>query len=84
MNWFNKKNIEGQSWEVPTNECIQWVWRWWCNDTYPDSNARGANMGPIWGRQDPGGPHVGPMNIAIWVFTILPHEMNETAGGDDL
>ena len=21
-------------------------------------------MGPIWGRQDPGGPHVGPMNIA--------------------
>ena len=22
-------------------------------------------MGPIWGRQDPGGPHVGPMNIAI-------------------
>ena len=22
-------------------------------------------MGPIWGRQDPGGPHVGPMNLAI-------------------
>ena len=21
-------------------------------------------MGPIWGRQDPGGPHVGPMNLA--------------------
>ena len=21
---------------------------------------------PIWGRQDPGGPHVGPMNFAIW------------------
>ena len=32
-------------------------------------------MGPIWGRQDPGGPHVGPMNLAVWVgncvvFTI--------------
>ena len=26
----------------------------------------GANMGTIWGRQDPGGPHVGPMNFAIW------------------
>ena len=25
-------------------------------------------MGSIWGRQDPGGPHVGPMNIAIWVY----------------
>ena len=26
----------------------------------------GANMGLIWGRQDPGGPHVGPMSFAIW------------------
>ena len=24
---------------------------------YPDSKFRKANMGPIWGRQDPGGPH---------------------------
>ena len=24
-------------------------------------------MGPIWGRQDPVGPNVGPMNFAIWV-----------------
>ena len=31
----------------------------------PDSKDHGANMGPIWGRQDPGGPHVGPMNLAI-------------------
>ena len=28
-------------------------------------------MGPIWGRQDPGGPHVGHMNFAIWV--VIPH-----------
>ena len=34
---------------------------------YPDCKVRGANMGPIWGRQDPGGPHVGPMNLTIWV-----------------
>ena len=34
---------------------------------YPDSKVYGSNMGPIWGRQDPGGPHVGPMNFAIWV-----------------
>ena len=32
----------------------------------PDSKFHGASMGPVWGRQDPGGPHVGPMNIAIW------------------
>ena len=23
----------------------------------PDSKVRGANMGPIWDRHDPGGPH---------------------------
>ena len=32
-----------------------------------ESKVRGTNMGPIWGRQDPGGPQVGPMNFAIWV-----------------
>ena len=26
----------------------------------------GANMGSIWGPKDPGGPHIGPMNFAIW------------------
>ena len=51
-----------------------------------DSKVHGANMGPIWGRQDPGWPHVVPMNFAIWdvnstanksrcvknIFIILP------------
>ena len=32
----------------------------------PDNKVHGANLGPIWGRQDPGGPHVGPMNFVIW------------------
>ena len=36
--------------------------------TYPDSKVHGANMGPIWGRQDPGGPHVGPINFVVWVL----------------
>ena len=31
-----------------------------------DSKVHGANMGPIWGWQGPVGPHVGPMNFAIW------------------
>ena len=34
---------------------------------YPDSKIRGANMGPTWVLAAPGGPHVGPMNLAIWV-----------------
>ena len=33
---------------------------------FPNSKVHAANMGPIWGRQDPGGPHVG-MDFAIWV-----------------
>ena len=37
----------------------------------PDSKVYGANMGPIWGRQDPGGPHVGPMNNAIWGSSLV-------------
>ena len=37
----------------------------------PDYKVHGVNMGPIWGRQDPGGPHVGPINFAIWDF--IPH-----------
>ena len=32
----------------------------------PDSKVHVANMEPIWGRQDPDGPHVGPTNFAIW------------------
>ena len=32
----------------------------------PDNKVHGANMGLIWGRQDPGGRHVGPLNLAIW------------------
>ena len=32
----------------------------------PDSKVHGTDMGPIWGRQGPGGPHVGPMNFDVW------------------
>ena len=32
-------------------------------------------MGPTWVRQDPGGPHVGPMNLAIW-GAFMPVDIN--------
>ena len=65
-------------WYIPDD---QWVGRGWgnvvkrlawfkiCFDDcwYLDSNVHGANMGPTWGQQDPGGPQVGPVNFAIWV-----------------
>ena len=36
------------------------------------SKLHGANMGPIWGLPNPGGPHVGPMNFAIWAHIDIP------------
>ena len=48
---------------VLTNHRVQW-----CqlkHSHIPDSKVHRVNMGPIWGRQDPGGPHVGPMEFAI-------------------
>ena len=44
----------------------------------PESKVHGANMGPIWGRQGPGGPHVGPMNFAVWVGSTHPNTLLET------
>ena len=32
----------------------------------PDSKVHGGHIGPIWGREDPGGHHVAPMNFATW------------------
>ena len=37
-------------------------------NSFPGSKVHGANMGPTWGRQDPGGPHIGPVNFAVWEF----------------
>ena len=33
-----------------------------CGSSGQEVRIHGANMRPIWGRQDPGGPQVGPMN----------------------
>ena len=45
---------------------------WYPHDgnTYwpPDSKVHGAHMGPTWGLQDPGGPHVGHVILAIWAL----------------
>ena len=48
----------------------------------PESKVHGANMGPTWGRQDPGGPHVGHMNLAIWehYFLLTDHVWREYIG----
>ena len=37
----------------------------------PDNKLHGANMGSIWVLSAPDGPHVSPMNFAIWVSAIV-------------
>ena len=44
------------------------------DQSIPGKMVHGANMGPIWGRQDPGGPHAGPMNFAICHVIITSHD----------
>ena len=40
----------------------------------PDSKVHWANMGPTWVLSAPVGPHVGPMNLAIRVLKLSPHD----------
>ena len=37
------------------------------HNSFADNKVHGANMGPTWVLSAPDGPHVGPMNLAIWV-----------------
>ena len=62
---------EGRERGICASMIIQeWVWaqKW---GALPDSKVCGASMGPTWGRKDPGGPHVGPMNLAIWAIALF-------------
>ena len=38
--------------------------------SFPDSKVNETNMGPILRRQEQDGPHVGPMNLGIWVSCL--------------
>ena len=49
-----------------------------CN--IPDSKVHEAYIGSTWGRQDPDGPHVGPMNLAIRDTTALRERSSTTRG----
>ena len=49
--------------EVSSRRAVTSIWKRDKHIDDPDSKVHVANMGPIWGRQDPGGPHVGPMNL---------------------
>ena len=42
-------------------------------ENIPDSKVHGAHMGSTWVLSAPGGPHVGPMNLAVWLeWNLIP------------
>ena len=57
---------------IPNSFICQWYRQW---QHCPDGKDHAANMGPIWGQQDPGGPHVGAMNLTIWVW--IPYKYSQ-------
>ena len=67
MGWY----ISRHRWFTTTNMNSSAKYLLYCRKNNPDSKVHGANMGPTWGRQDPGGPHVGPMSFALWEPAIL-------------
>ena len=42
----------------------------------PDSKVHGANMGPTWVLSAPDGPHIDPMNLAIWGVSAQESTIN--------
>ena len=46
----------------------------------PDSKIHGTNLGPIWGRQDPGGPILAPWTLLSgmgnWIKWVCPKTAN--------
>ena len=57
------ETIKGRG-EVPVNPMV-------FQSPFTDSKVYGANMGPTWVLSAPGGPHVGPMDLAIWLVLSL-------------
>ena len=62
-----------------TNPCIRSCCHKICTRlsyAFPDRKVHGTNMGPIWGRQDPGGPMLAPWTLlsgalSLWSYHQL-------------
>ena len=75
-NIYNRLNRHNHATVYLWNYTCCWLCSITCKGIYrrgnnPDSKVHGAYIGPTWGRHDPGGPHVGPMNLVIWEWLDL-------------
>ena len=60
-------NVTAGTWQhtVVLGNKKSWHWLGFHGMFCPDSKVHMVNMGPTWVLSAPGGPHVGPMNLAI-------------------
>ena len=72
INFQNKNKNATVKKHFTSNFCEIWVWM---SET-PDSKVHVANMGSTWVLSAPGGPHVGPMNLAIRDPLQSPHSLD--------
>ena len=61
--YFNRHIYECQRYYYRSGPLTSWK-------SNPDNKVHGANMGPTWVLSAPDGPHVGPMNLAIWGISV--------------
>ena len=63
--------IHNGKWDLVGNQAAIWRVEICAMVPFPDSKDHGANMGPTWDLSAPGGPHVGPINLAIRVSSVM-------------
>ena len=59
--WGIRNALSSTYWKQNSNAVCNLIM-----ESIPDSKLHGANMGPTWVLSAPDGPHVGPINLAIW------------------
>ena len=61
-------NNGSSQWQGKFLSCVGSMQLCYLSKLFPDSKVHGANMGPTRVLPAPGGSHVGPMNLVIWVI----------------
>ena len=95
---YENKILEKWDWNIFAVIVLFWkcafsyvlipVWPIWIitvsDNGFPDSKIHGANMGPTWVLVSPCGPHVGPMNPAIWELLLVPRQAITSTNTDSM
>ena len=59
---------------VSIHFCVQLSAQTCVHKRFPDSKVHGTNTGPIWGRQDPGGPMLAPWTLLSGLLLLFQQD----------